>query len=97
MQYASCKRGFCPKRRQFYTFSDLESVFKRVPREVAWLALRKQVVEEWLVKGVLTMYDQHGNSEAFKMKVRVNQGSVLFVAIMETQILETMEGMHVYI
>jgi hypothetical protein len=47
-----------------------------MPREVEW-ALRKLGVEEWLVKGVKTIYSnvrtvvktKYGNSEEFKVKV----------------------------
>jgi len=52
-----------------YPFGDQERAFDRVPRELLWWALRKLGVEEWLVKGVMTVYDNartvvktnHGN------------------------------------
>ena len=37
-------------------FADLKKAFDCVPMEFAWLALRKLVVEEWLVKVVQSMY-----------------------------------------
>jgi len=56
--YRGCKRGFSGKDEAlFYAFMDLEKAFDRMPREVVWWSLRKLEVEDWLVKGVVTMYD----------------------------------------
>ena len=66
-------------------FVDLEKAFGRVPREVLWWALREVGVEEHTINVIKAMYvgattsvKVNGNkSTAFKLKVRVHQGSVL--------------------
>ncbi|KAK2151537.1 hypothetical protein LSH36_360g02028 [Paralvinella palmiformis] len=50
---------------------NLEKAFKRLPREVSWWSLKNLGVEEWLVNGIMIMYDnartplktKHSNSE----------------------------------
>ena len=45
------------KEALFYAFLDLEKAFKRLPREVSWWSLKNLGVEEWLVNGIMIMYD----------------------------------------
>ena len=53
---------------------DLEKAFDRVPREVVRWALRKLVVDEWLIRTVMALYTEactvvrtdDGLSEVFK-------------------------------
>jgi len=52
----------------------------RVPREVTYLALRKGGVEEWLVNGVMAMYEGAQTTWRYKtvsVKVVLHQASVL--------------------
>ena len=66
-------------------FVDFEKAFGRVPREVSWCALRHAGVEEWMVNVIKSLYERvttavkrNGEeSENFKVKVGVHQGSVL--------------------
>jgi len=66
-------------------FVDLEKAFDRVPREVLWWSLRQSKVEEWIVRVIMSMYEnvttavkvKDRASEEFKVKVGVHQGSVL--------------------
>ena len=72
-------------KRLYMAFVDLEKAFDRVPRKVIWWGLRKLGVEEWIIRLVQGMYANaqspvhvgEGNSEKFKVKVCVHQGSVL--------------------
>ena len=76
-------------------FVDLEKAFDRVQREVAWWALRKLKMDEWLVKVIQAMYVGvttavkigEAESVAFPVKVGVHQGSVLspllFIIVLE--------------
>jgi len=73
----------------------LENAFDRVPREVIRWAVHKLGVEEWLVSAVMSVYTGAktvvrtvcGNSNGFKVKVGMHQGSalspLLFVIVME--------------
>ena len=82
-------------KQMHYAFVDLEKAFDRVPREVTKWAMRKLGVEEWLISTVMAMYDgvetvvrtADGDSESFKVKVGLHQGSVLspllFIMVME--------------
>merc|ERR1712072_872509 len=66
----------------YFDFVDLEKAFDRVPREVVKWALRKEGVEEWLIKTVMYTYVDartavrvgNGLSEDFEVKVGVHQG-----------------------
>jgi hypothetical protein len=76
-------------------FVDLEKAFDRVPREVLWWSLRQMKVDEWLVKVIMSMYDDVTTavkvkgkaSDDFEVKVGVHQGSVLspllFIIVLE--------------
>ena len=68
----------------YYASVDLEEAFDRVPREVIRRAVRKAGVEEWLacshgdVRGAQRVVrTAEGDSEGFKVKVALQQGSVL--------------------
>ena len=72
-------------KRLYMASVHLDKAFDGVPRKVIWWALRKLGVEEWIVRLVQGMYANaqsrvrvsEGYSEEFKVKVGVNQGSVL--------------------
>jgi hypothetical protein len=82
-------------KRLYLSFVDLEKAFDRVPRRVVEWALRKEGVDEWLIKAVMYTYFEaktavkvgHGVSEEFEVKVGVHQGSVLspllFIIVMQ--------------
>jgi len=96
----------CKGKKLYVAFVDLEKAFDGVPREVTRWALRKAGVEEWLVKGVMAMYEgaqtvvrtTEGDSKAFEVKVGLHQGSVLspllFVIVMEMTSRELRAGLH---
>ena len=77
-------------------FADLEIAFDRVPWKVIRWALRKLVVEEWIVRLVQGMFANarsrvrvdEGFSKEIEVKVGVHQGSVLspllFIIVLET-------------
>ena len=79
----------------FLGFVDLEKAFDRVPRKVVEWALRKEGVNEYMVKAVMSMYRDAktavkvGNmlSQEFEVKVGLHQGSVLspllFIIVMQ--------------
>ena len=91
-------------KRLYMAFVDLEKAFDRVPRKVIWWALRKLVVEEWIVQLVQVMYANarscvragEGYSEEFEVKVGVHQGSVLspllFIIVLEALSREFRSG-----
>ena len=93
------------KKNLYYAFVDLEKAFDRIPRELLRLALRKLMVEEWLVQAVMSMYKRartvvrtkHGDSDKFEVTVGVHQGSVLspflFVIVMEALTREARTGL----
>ena len=72
----------CSKKEEFV---DLEKAFDRVSRDVLWWALRKLVVEEWLINIVQSMYSNAGSrvrvngtfSNDFLVQVGLHQDSVL--------------------
>ncbi|VDL78746.1 unnamed protein product [Nippostrongylus brasiliensis] len=76
-------------------FLDLEKAFDRVPHEVIWYALRKQMVPEELISWVRILYTDPrsrvqaaaGTSSEFPISVGVHQGSplspLLFIAVMD--------------
>ena len=87
---------FLAKKKDLWlAFVDLEKAFDRVPREVAWWALRQAGVPEGFIQVIRSMYDgamtsvKHngGESRFFEVKVGVHQGSVLspilFIIILE--------------
>ena len=94
------------KRKELYFgFVNLEKAFNQVPREVVRWALRKAGVEEWLVRAVMALFVDartfvqmaSGDSESFKVKVGVHQGSVLspllFIIVMDVLSREASEGL----
>ena len=93
------------KKKLYYAFVDLEKAFDRVPREVVKWALRKLVVDEWLIRIVMALYTEActvvrihaGLSESFKVKVGLHQGSVLspllFAAVMDVVSSEARSGL----
>ena len=80
----------------YMAFLDLEKACDRVPREMVYWSLRKKGGTEHLLKVVEAKYEgaktkvrtEHGNTEAFNIKVVIHQGSgmsqFLFITIMET-------------
>ncbi|WKX94958.1 hypothetical protein Q1695_011869 [Nippostrongylus brasiliensis] len=76
-------------------FLDLEKAFDRVPHEVIWYALRKQLVPEELINWVRILYTDPrsrvqaaaGISAEFPILVAVHQGSplspLLFIVVMD--------------
>ena len=80
------QEGYLGKSKRLYlAFVDLEKAFDRVPRKVVEWALRKEGLDEWLVKAVMYTYFEaktavkvgSGLSEEFEVTVGVHQGSVL--------------------
>ena len=79
------ERYLSKNKEPWMAFVDLEKAFDRVLCEVLWWSLRKMKVDEWLVRIIMSMYDNvttaikvDGNlSEEFEVKVGVHQGSVL--------------------
>ena len=69
----------------FYASVDLGKAFDRVPSEVVLRPLGKLGVDEWLVKGVMAIYEnartvvitEWRTSGEFKIKGEVHQGPVL--------------------
>ena len=53
-------------KKLYFASVDLEKAFDRVPREIIWWAMRKLGIEEWLVRAVMSLY------ENAKSNVRVN-------------------------
>ena len=73
------------KRSLFFAFVELETAFDRVPRAVLEWSLRELIVDDWLIKVIMSMY-QNARSlvrvngklgEEFEVKVGVHHGSVL--------------------
>jgi hypothetical protein len=89
------EKYLCKNKELWMAFVDLEKAFDRVPREVLWWSLRQVKVDEWLVKVIMSMYDNvttavkvnDKTSEEFEVKVGVHQGSVLspllFIIVLE--------------
>ena len=92
-------------RRLYLGFVDLEKAFDRVPRKVVEWALRKEGVNEYMVKAVMAMYldaktaVRVGNAltQEFEVKVGVHQGSVLspllFIIVMQALSKHTAVGL----
>ena len=83
------------KRPLFFAFVDLEKVFDRVPHAVLEWSLRELIVDDWLIKVIMSM-DKNARSlvrvngklgEEFEVKEGVHQGSVLspilFASVLE--------------
>ena len=72
-------------KKLFFVFVDLEKAFDRVPRKVIRFALRWKGVPEYLVNGVMSLYEGRNTvvlvdeelSSSFSVKVGVHQGSAL--------------------
>lgn len=73
------------KKVLYFAFVDLEKAFDRVPRQVVKWGLRKVGVAEWVIRVVMSMYENAKSAvningttgEGFNVKVGVHQGSVL--------------------
>ncbi|KAK3534987.1 hypothetical protein QTP70_001939 [Hemibagrus guttatus] len=73
------------EHRLTYKRGDLEKVYDRVPREELWYCMRKSGIAEKYVRVVQDMYERSrtvvrcavGQTEEFKVKVGLNQGSAL--------------------
>ena len=69
----------------YFAFVALEKAFDRVPRKVLWWAMRRVVVEEWVIHAVKAMYENAKScvrvndqfSDEVNIKVGVHQGAVL--------------------
>ena len=89
------EKALAKNNKLYLGFVDLEKAFDRVPRKVVEWALRKEGVNEYMVKAVMAMYldaktsVRVGNalSQDFEVKVGVHQGSVLspllFIIVMQ--------------
>ena len=72
-------------KKLFFVFVDLEKAFDRVPREVIQFDFRWKGVPEYLVNGVMSLYEGCKTavlvdgelSSSFYVKVGVHQGSAL--------------------
>ena len=60
----------------YFAFVDPEKGFDRVPRKVLWWALRTVGVEEWIVRVVISMYENESSklrmNNAYSNSVKVN-------------------------
>ncbi|KAK3506415.1 hypothetical protein QTP70_001190 [Hemibagrus guttatus] len=73
------------QRELHCVFVDLEKAYDRVPREELWYCMRKSGVAEKYVRVVQDMYERSrtvvrcavGQTEEFKVEVRLHQGSAL--------------------
>ena len=73
------------KRPLFFAFVDHEKAFDRVPRAVLEWSLGELIVDDWLIKVIMSMYKNARSlvrvngklCEEFEVKVGVHQGSVL--------------------
>ena len=73
------------KRPHFFAFVDLEKAFDRLPCAVLEWSLIELIVDDWLIKVIMSMYKNAGSlvrvngklGEEFEVKVGVHQGSVL--------------------
>ena len=82
-------------KKLFFVFIDLVKAFDRVQREVIPFALRQKGVPEYLVNGVMSLYNGCKTavlvdgelSSSFSVKVVVHQGSalslLLFIMVMD--------------
>lgn len=73
------------KEKLYLAFVDLEIAFDCVHREVVKSAMRKLVVDEWLIRTAIATYRNDNNvirtntnvADKFHVKVRIHQGFVL--------------------
>ena len=96
---------FLQKKKKLYQiFVDLEKAFDKVPRQSIEWALRRQLVPEWLVRAVMSLYQNSSSkvrfagdmSSKFPIGVGVHQGSalspLLFKLVMEETTKECRRG-----
>ena len=91
-------------KKLFFVFVDLEKAFDRVPRKVIRFALRRKGVPEYLVNGVMSLYEGCKTavlvdgelSSSFSVKVDVHQGSalspLLFIMVMDVLTEDVRDG-----
>ena len=91
-------------KKLFFVFVDLEKAFDRVPRKVIRFALRRKGVPEYLVNGVMSLYEGGKTavlvdgelSSSFSVKVDVHQGSalspLLFIMVMDVLTEDVRDG-----
>ena len=91
-------------KKLFSVFVDLEKAFDRVLREVIRFALRRKGVPEYLVNGVMSLYEGCKTavlvdgelSSSFSVKVGVHQGSalspLLFIMVMDVLTEDVRDG-----
>ena len=101
----SLKEKFRAKNKKlFFVFVEIEKAFDRVPREVIRFALRRKGVPEYLVNGVMSLYEGCKTavlvdgelSSSFSGKVGVHQGSalspLLFIMVMDVLTEDVRDG-----
>ncbi|KAK3552864.1 hypothetical protein QTP86_024271 [Hemibagrus guttatus] len=84
-QSNGCFLAVLTRQRQCLDKLDLEKAYDRVPREELWYCMRKSGVAEKYVRVVQDMYERSrtvvrcavGQTEEFKVKVGLHQGSAL--------------------
>ena len=91
-------------KKLFFVFVDLEKAFDLVPREVIRFALRQKGVPEYVVNGVMSLYEGCKTailvdgelSSSFSVKVGVHQGStlspLLFIMVMDVLTEDVRDG-----
>ena len=82
---------------------DLEKAFDRVPRQVVKWELRQVGIEEWLIRVVMSMYENVKSDvnidgttgEGFNVNVGVHQGlsPLLFIIVLEALQMEFITGL----
>ena len=92
------------KKELYHIFVDLEKAFDKVPRLAISWALRRQMVPEYLISAVMSLYENStsqvrfagGLSDKFLIKVGVHQGSalspLLFKIVMEEATKDVRRG-----
>ena len=91
-------------KKLFFVFVDLEKAFDQVPMEVIRFALRQKGVPEYVVNGVMSLYEGCKTailvdgklSSSFSVKVGVHQGSalspLLFIMVMDVLTEDVRDG-----
>ena len=91
-------------KKLFFVFVDLEKAFDQVPREVIQFDFRWKGVPEYLVNGVMSLYEgcktavlvDRELSSSFSVKVGVHQGSalspLLFTMVMDVLTEDVTDG-----